>query len=163
MIYLTDIIAWVLVHVGALYFVTESAIFSPIRRLLTYGLKPNGLAVALLYCAGCCGFWCGLLEGWMGLTIFCPPEERLLGDALALPRVLTDQFSLVVLTGFAGMGLGAWWGGSRQAQIGLMFEIEQSWKFKETRDDDARKSATRSSREPGSGDGTEDDRPNGDA
>lgn len=148
MIYLTDLIAWVLVHVGALYLITESSIFSPVRRLLTYGLKPNSLLVSLIYCTGCCGFWLGLLEGWAGMTIFCPPEERVLGDALSLSRVMTDPIALVVLTGFAGMGLGAWWGTKRDA-IALMFHLEQGWKnARENRDDDARESETRAGREP---------------
>lgn len=147
MIYLTDIIAWVFVHVGALYFITESAIFSPARRLLTYRLRPNSLLVSLIYCTGCCGFWLGLLEGWAGLTIFCPPDERFFGDALRLPRIVTDPTALVVLTGFAGMGLGAWWGAKRDA-VALMFHLEQGWKSPGVTDDDARKSATRAGREP---------------
>ena len=164
MIYLTDILGWVLVHVGALYLITESAIFSPVRRLLTHGLKPNSLVVALVYCAGCCGFWLGLLEGALGMTIFCPPEARWLDDALRLPRIVTDPIGLVILTGFAGMGLGAWWGGTRREQIGIMFALEQGWK--DMPRDDARESTTRSGREPGErgehGNGPDGSRPDGD-
>lgn len=148
MIYLTDLIAWIFVHVGALYLITESAIFSPVRRLLTYGLKPNSFFVSLIYCTGCCGFWLGLLEGWAGMTIFCPPDERWLDDALRLPRIVTDPNALIVLTGLAGMGLGAWWGAKRDG-IAVMFHLEQGWKReRETRDDDARTSEARTGREP---------------
>lgn len=163
MIYLTDLIAWALVHIGILYLITESAIFAPVRRILTYGFKANSLFVALLYCAGCCGFWVGLSEGLLGMTIFCPPEERWLDDALRLPRILTEPFALVLLTGFAGMGLGAWWGGTRVDQIGLMYHLEQSHKMRppEGRDVDARTSAPRPSGEQDTrGDAT--DRPDGD-
>lgn len=168
MIYLTDLIAWALVHVGAVYLITESAIFSPFRRLLTSGFRPTHLLVALVYCTGCVGFWLGLLEGALGLTIFCPPEQRFLEDALTLPPILTSSFGLVVLTGCAGMGLGAWWGTNRPGP-GVMRDLETT--PPEERDVDATAGPQGPSSEDGDDDGddaTDDDgahdadRPDGD-
>lgn len=127
--YVVELVAWALVHVGALYLVTEAAILSPVRRILTSGLPVSSLVVALLYCPGCCGFWLGLLEGALGLVVFPEPyTPSWVTETEPHAWILDFEGVRIVLTGLAGMGLGAWWGAQRRDSLGLMFSIEQGWK-----------------------------------
>lgn len=122
---LDTLLAWALVHVGAVYFVTESGIASPIRRLLTRGLAVSNPLISLIYCAGCSGFWLGLLAGALGLTILHEPwVDPATGWGDEPVWILCYPAARIVLTGFAGMGLGALWGESRRG-IAMMYQLEQ--------------------------------------
>jgi hypothetical protein len=129
---LDHLFAWCLVHLGLVYIVTESAIFSPVRILLSKGLGRNVLGrvlVSMLYCGGCCGFWLGILEGVLGLTVFPSPDDTAIWDVTP-PWLLVQSWGPIVLTGLAGSGLGAWWAASRPG-IDVMFSIEQQGAFRD--------------------------------
>jgi hypothetical protein len=135
MIILNDLILWGLVHVGLLYFITESAIFAPVRKAATYGLKPSHLLVTLLYCTGCCGFWLGGVQVLLELEVFEGPPF----------------WGRVLLQALAGMGLGAAWGGWRRDSVTEMFMLEQGHKFEvlEASDAEAGTAGTSSERDAG--------------
>jgi hypothetical protein len=82
----TDLARWALVVIGAVYFVTESALFAPVRVTLA---RTHTFVALGLYCPGCSGFWLGL-----ACSPLFPCEPWWLG----LP-----------LSGVAAMGLAATW------------------------------------------------------
>jgi hypothetical protein len=108
------LIQWALVVLGAVYFVTDSAIFSPFRIALARG---SWFRAGLFYCAACFGFWAGV--------VLCPlwplPVEPL--------RFLVRQAGIDweiplhwLVSGTASMTLGAIW---KVAVPNTSFEQEQ--------------------------------------
>lgn len=88
-------IQWALVVAGVIYFVTDSAIFAPIRVKLAKG---SWFRAGLLYCPACFGFWVGVALQWLWPFGF---EPHYIG-AWAIPlRWLAS--------GTAAMALGALW------------------------------------------------------
>ena len=87
---MSAVVVWCLVALGVIYFITESAVFSPVRRLVLARVFGP-----FTYCRSCVGFWVGLglwcvavpipLSGW-------PPGPH--GAALG------------IASGFAGSALG---------------------------------------------------------
>jgi hypothetical protein len=56
------LIRWALIVLGTVYFLTESAIFAPVRVWIA---GRGVFAMTLIYCASCTGFWVGLaLASW---------------------------------------------------------------------------------------------------
>lgn len=107
-----QLLRWMLVHVGLLYLITEAAIASPIRRVLTLNLKPSHLVVLFIYCPACCGFWLGGAEAWLGFEGWSEGAG----------------WRNLLLHALAGMGLGAWWAGGRY-QLAEVFTSEQGHKL----------------------------------
>jgi hypothetical protein len=87
-------IQWALVVLGLVYFVTDSAIFAPVRVKLARG---SWFRAGLFYCAACFGFWAGvLLQGlWPFEATFSTPW-----GVIPLKGALS---------GTAAMALGAVW------------------------------------------------------
>lgn len=57
-------IRYVLVFWGAVYILTQSAIFVGVRKFL---LKHSTFLATLIYCPACTGFWVGLVFGALGI------------------------------------------------------------------------------------------------
>jgi hypothetical protein len=83
----TDLARWALVVIGAVYFVTESALFAPVRVALA---RRSALLALGLYCPGCAGFWLGLA---------------------AAPLLFAHEpwWLALLLSGLAAMGLATTW------------------------------------------------------
>ncbi len=54
---------WALITVGLVYLVTQSTIFSPLRKVVS---KAGIFFEVLIYCPACSGFWLGgLASAWL--------------------------------------------------------------------------------------------------
>lgn len=69
---IASLLGWALLHIGLVYFVTASGIFTPVRVVLTRGTGSVATVFRLfLYCSACTGFWLGAVEqalGWLPVT-----------------------------------------------------------------------------------------------
>ena len=81
------LIPWTLYLWGAVYFITQSTLFSPIRVWLAH---ESWLRTELLYCPACVGFWVGCI--------------------LAFTWPFGTGFSGVFCSGLSGMAMGRLWG-----------------------------------------------------
>lgn len=65
---ITAWLRYLLIAAGILYLITESVIFSPVRKTI-YKLLPQRFkfGIVVLYCPACLGFWCGLTLGALHL------------------------------------------------------------------------------------------------
>jgi len=88
-------IQWVLLILGAVYFVTQSTIFYRVRMAIA---RKSDLLAAFIYCGGCTGFWIGL-----ALSHFYPGTRAV----WTLESWMTWPYVLVA--GVTGMTLGATW------------------------------------------------------
>lgn len=116
---LVDMVHWMLVCIGIVYFITESSIFAFFRIAITKGSQ---FRIGLFYCPACTGFWVGALYGFARGTTFGPP--------LSLDATL--------LTGIAVMALGAAWTSARGGN--LAYEIEAPLRGEGVLHDEAKES-----------------------
>lgn len=63
---LLPLFVWLLLLWGALYFITASLVFRPIRMAVLERFPNFGV---LLYCTSCAGFWVGIVLGKLGYWI----------------------------------------------------------------------------------------------
>lgn len=98
-------IVWTLTGIGVTYAITESAIFSVLR----FVLSKLGLTVTtLIYCAACTGFWVGAALGWAG----------------AFPwETAPSQFAEIVISAICMMAVTASWSAWKGGNP--MYAIEQ--------------------------------------
>lgn len=87
---MTAWIAWSLLVVGWVYFITESAVFAPIRMGFA---STSPVCLTFIYCPGCTGFWVGAL----------------LGSFEVWPITDTAGFWIIGSSAIASMGLAATW------------------------------------------------------
>ena len=100
------LIQWALVVAGCVYFVTDSAIFAPVRIKLAKG---SWFRAGLFYCPACFGFWAGVaLYGLWPLEL----EATLPSSAFGwdIPWLSHRAVPLTwLVSGTAAMARGALW------------------------------------------------------
>lgn len=119
---IADLARWALVVLGAIYFVTEASIATPLRVRIAVA---HPLLEALIYCPACSGFWLGvsLHRYWGELSV-----------------------QAAIGSGIAAMALGAAWASWRgapawQSEAELRDEVRREATQEEAQDDRARRAA----------------------
>lgn len=100
-----ELLRWLLVLMGLVYFFTESALWGPVRIALVE--RPDGGQRlgwrVLVYCRSCTGFWVGCALGALGYWPFAWPQGAPLWATWAQAGVAAVE------SGAAAMAVGAMW------------------------------------------------------
>jgi len=74
-------VRFAILSAGLTYYITQSAIFAPLRLLIAR-CKPPSLLLYFLYCPACVGTWIGLILGFIGLWPWMNPVEAAIASCV---------------------------------------------------------------------------------